>query len=164
MIPLVNVGGDKRRSLRVGAGHDKVLHTHDVVLKTDSNQTVDMFGDGHEYFSGHVPALLRTGRLILNVNTSSTLLDEHFRQLHNGCKTTMARVSISHNGPHVVHVGRLSTLLGGHTATGILLLAIMEKLCHKQVLNLIGHRVRWVVSQVGTRLVRRAGCARALPP
>jgi hypothetical protein len=52
------------------------LRTHNIGLSTDGYQTVDMLADRYKDLSSHVAALLRSRRLVLNVDTSSSLLDE----------------------------------------------------------------------------------------
>ena len=48
MIPFVDVGGDESSSLRVGSSDDEVRNSHDVVLKSDGDESVDVLGDGDE--------------------------------------------------------------------------------------------------------------------
>jgi len=48
VIPLVDVGGDESSSLRVGSSDDEVGNSHNVVLESDGDKSVDVLGDGDE--------------------------------------------------------------------------------------------------------------------
>ena len=80
------------------------LLTHDISLCANGHQPVDMLADGHQDFAGHVAALLRARRLVLNVNSRGSSLDEQSRQLHDGRQTAVTGVCIRNNGPEVVVV------------------------------------------------------------
>ncbi len=112
--------------------------THDVGLGTDGNQTVNVLADGDKDLAGHVATLLGARGLVLNVNTSSTLLNKELGELHDGGETAMAGVGIGNDGTEVVNVGELGTLALGDTETLLALLAVVEELGHEQVANLVG--------------------------
>ena len=48
VVARVDVGGDQRGGLGVGARDDEVGAAHDVALETHSNEAIDVFGDGNE--------------------------------------------------------------------------------------------------------------------
>lgn len=73
MIPVVHIRSDEGSGFRVGSSNNEVRDTHDVVLKPDRDESVDVLGDGDENLSGHVSALLGTRRLILNMDTYMTI-------------------------------------------------------------------------------------------
>lgn len=50
--------------------------THDVSLSSDSYKSVDVLADGYEHFARHVTTFLSPRRLILNMNTRSSLFYE----------------------------------------------------------------------------------------
>ncbi len=100
-----------------------------------------MFGDGHQHFTSHVPALLRSGSLVLDVNSGSTLLDEHFRELHNRSQASVTGVGISNDGTEVVDNRSFGELSISQVGASFVLFAIMEELGHEQLLNLVGYRV-----------------------
>lgn len=52
VIPLVDVGGDEGGSLRVGSSDDEVGNSHDVVLKSNGDKSVDVLRDGDENLRG----------------------------------------------------------------------------------------------------------------
>lgn len=145
VVTLVNVGGNQGGSLRVGTGDDQVLDAHNVVLQTDSDETVDVLRDGDEHLAGHVTALLGTRCLVFNVDTGGTLLNEKLGELHNGGQTTVTSVCVGDNGAEVVDVWGLGALSLGHADTGLALLAVVEQLGHEEVLDLVGDGVVGVV-------------------
>lgn len=112
--------------------------THDVSLGTDSRKTVNVFADGNQDLSGHVTTLLRSWGLVLNVNTSSTLLDEELGQLHHSSQTTMSSIRIGNDGAEVVDVGQLGSLRFGDAQALLSLLSVVEQLRHEEVADLVG--------------------------
>jgi len=112
--------------------------THDIGLSTDGDQTVDVFLDGHKHLSGHVSALLGSRGLILNVNTSSTLLDEHLGKLHDGGQTTVAGISIGDDGAKEVGGGKLGALRFGNSKALFTLLPVVEELREPEMLDFVG--------------------------
>lgn len=90
-----------------------------------------MLANGHQDFTSHVATLLCSGSLVLNVNTSSALLDEEFGKLHDSSKPTVSGVSISDDWTKIISVGHLGAVRGRYTKTFIALFAVVEQLCHK---------------------------------
>lgn len=97
------------------------------------------------------------------MNTSSTALDKHLGQLHNGSDTTVTSVSVGNDGTQIVDLGSLCTFLGGHGQTSLALLAVVEELSKEKMLNLVRNGVHRVVSKIRTGLVAGGGSGRALP-
>lgn len=81
------------------------LLTHDIRLCPDGNQAVDVLADGHKHLARHVSTLLGARRLVLDVDTRSTLLDEQLGQLHDSRQSAVARVRVGDDGAEVVDVG-----------------------------------------------------------
>jgi hypothetical protein len=78
--------------------------THDVGLRSNGYKSVDMFTDRNKNLPGHMTALLSARCLVLDMDTSSTLLDEELCKLHNGSEATMASIGVSDDGPQIVNV------------------------------------------------------------
>lgn len=97
-----------------------------------------MLANGHEDLARHVSALLCSWRLILNVNSCCSLLNEELGQLHDGRETTVTRVGIGDNGSQVVDLGKLGALRLGRTQTLLALLAVVEELRHEEMADLVG--------------------------
>jgi hypothetical protein len=91
--------------LRDYDGRDQL--THDIGLGADGDQTVDVLADRDQDFTSHVATLLGTRSLILNVNASSTLLDEELGELHDSSQTTVTSIRISNERSQEVDVGCL---------------------------------------------------------
>ena len=115
--------------------------THDVRLRADGNQPVDVLADGHQHLARHVAALLGAGRLVLDVDAGGALLDEQLGQLHDGREPAVARVGVGDDGPKEVGAGHLAALLLGRREALLALLAVVEELGHEQVLHLVRYRV-----------------------
>jgi hypothetical protein len=112
--------------------------THDISLGTDGDQSVDVLLDGDENLSGHVSALLGAWGLILNMNTSSALFDEHLGELHDGSQTTMAGISIGDDGSQEIGVGEFGSLGLGDGEAFLALLPVVEELGEPQMIDLVG--------------------------
>lgn len=117
------------------------LLTHDICLRADGNQTVDVLANRDENLSGHVTTLLRTRGLIFNVDSGSASLDEQLGQFHNSSETTMAGISIGDDGTQVVDVRQLAPLVLGGCDAFLALFPVMEQLCHEQLVYLVGDSV-----------------------
>jgi len=141
MVAVVDGGSDQGGGLGVGTGNGQEISAHDISLGTDGNQTVDVFADGNQHLTGHVATLLGTGSLVLNVNTSSTALNEELGQLHDGSQATMTGIGIGNDGTEIVDVGDVGALVlrGGDTL--LALFPVVEKLCHKELVDLAGNGV-----------------------
>lgn len=142
VVALVDVARDERCGLGVRASDGEVLDAHDIVLEADGDEAVDVLRDGNEDLSGHVSALLCPRRLVLDVDSGGTLLDEHLRELHDGGETSVSGVGIGDDGAEVVDVGGFGALGGGEVGASLALLAVVEKLGHEEVLDLAQFRVK----------------------
>ena len=171
MVARVDSAGDEGGGFGVGTGNGEevgawrrigldylrtnvgIRHwlTHDISLSADGNETVDVFADRNQDLASHVSTLLGTRRLILNVNTSSTLLDKELGELHDSCQTTVTGVCICNERSQEVDVWCLR--LVGRAETLFALLAVVEELGHEQVADLVGDGGVRVVCKIGTRLV-----------
>lgn len=97
-----------------------------------------MLADRYQHLSGHVTALLGPWGLVLDMNTSSTLLNEQLGQLHDRRQTTMSSIGICDNGSEVVNVGEFAALgfrFGGDALFP--LLSVVEKLRHEEMSDLV---------------------------
>ena len=157
------------------------MFTHDICLRSDSDQSVDMLADWHQHFTRHVSALLGPRRLIFNMNAGGTVLDEQLGQLHDGCKTTMTCVSIRNDRSEEISICNAATVGFGSGDSLFSLFAVVKELSQPQLMDLVwnsvllklseGNRDRkgaavsyhWVVSKIRRWLVRRRGGGRALP-
>lgn len=119
-----------------------------------------MFADGDQDLSGHVTTLLGTRSLVLNVNTSSTLLNEELGELHDGGETTVTSVGIGNDGSEVVEVVEVGALRLGDGETLLALLSVVEELGHEEVTDLVGDGGVGVISQIRAGLVRGRGGGR----
>lgn len=158
VVARVDVGADQRCGLCVSAGDGEEVGslravgqyllssileglrktlTHDICLRADSNETVDVLADRDEHLARHVTTLLGTRSLILNVNPSCTLLDEQFCQLHHSRQASVTCISICNDGSQVVDVQAVGALCFGCGQAFLALLAVVEKLRHEQVGNLV---------------------------
>ena len=116
-------------------------HTHDICLRTDGDQTVDVFANGHKNLSSHMATLLGTRGLVLNVDTGSTALNKKLGQLHDSGQTTVSGVSVSNDGTQVVNVCHISALLLGCRDPLLALFPVMEQLGHPELVYLVWHSV-----------------------
>ena len=135
--------------------------THDIGLSTNGNKTVDVLADRHKDLASHVSALLGTRSLVLNVNTSSTLLNEQLRELHDSGQTTVSGVCVRNKRPQEIDVRRLRLVCRAETL--FTLLAVVEQLCHEEVADLVRHGGVRVVCKIGAGLVGGRGGGTGLP-
>lgn len=145
MVSFVDVRSNERCSFRIRASDHQVGDAHDIVLKSDSHQAVDMFGDGHQHFSSHVSALLGPGSLIFNVNPSSTFLNEELGELHCGGETAVAGISIGDDRTQVIDSRSCGELRGGEVGSALALFSVVEELGLEEVLDFVGDGVIGVV-------------------
>jgi hypothetical protein len=138
VVAGVDGGGDEGGSLGVSAGNGEEISAHNIGLGSDGNETVDVLADWDQDLTGHVAALLGTRCLVLNVNTSSTLLNEELGELHDGGQTTMSGIGISNDWAEVIDVGHASAVSLGGGSTLLALLAVVEKLCHEELVHFVG--------------------------
>ena len=152
VISLVDVGGDEGSGFGVRSSDREILDSHDIVLESDSDQSVDVLGNGNENLSGHVSCkstsasaearattlrttLLRSRSLILNVDTGSTLLDKHLGQFHDGGESSVSSVGVGDNRSEVVDSGSRGSLSGSEVRSRFSLLSVVEELGHEQLLD-----------------------------
>lgn len=119
----------------------KLTHTHDVGLRADGHQTVDVLADRHENLSGHMAALLGAGSLVLDMDTSSSALHEELGQLHDRRQATVTGIGVSNDGTQIVHIRHVGTLLLRGCHTLLALFPIMEQLRHEELVDLVGDSV-----------------------
>lgn len=144
---MVDGGCDEGGGLGVGTGDGQEVRAHDIGLCANGNQTVDVLADGNEDLAGHVAALLGAGGLIFDVDTGSTTLNEQLGQLHHSGQTAVSGVGISNDGSQVVDVGNVSSLACRGSNALLALFAVMEELCHEQLVHLARHGVLCVTCQ-----------------
>ena len=116
----------------------RIEHTHNISLCSNSNKTVDVLADWHQDLSRHMSALLGSWSLILNVNTSSALLNEQLGQLHDRSQPTMSSISIGDDWSEVIDVGEFGPIgFRGGCNTFFSLLAVVKKLGLEKMLDLV---------------------------
>lgn len=113
MIPPINRRRNQRRSLGVRPPHHHQLRPHHIRLRAARNQPINMLAHRHHDFPAHVPALLRAGRLVLDVDARRAGLDEELGQLHRRGDAAVARVGVGDDGAEEVGVRRGTALGGG---------------------------------------------------
>ena len=163
VIAVVDGRGDESRGFGIGSGNSKKIDAHDICLSTDGHESVDVLADWDENFASHVSTLLGTWHLILNVNTSCTLLNEELGELHHSSQTAVSSVSISDNWSKEVGVGKLRTLTWRSAEAFLALLAVVEELGHEEVVHLVRDSGVWVICKIWTWLIGAGGSARGLP-
>jgi len=147
VVARVDVARDERRSLRIGARDDEALDAHDVELKSDRDEPIDVLLDGDEHLARHVTALFRARCLVLDVDSRGTLFDEKLCEFH-GCRdTAMASVRVCYDGAEIVDCRGRGKLGIAHTRTLFALLAVVEELSGEEVLNLARYSVVGVISE-----------------
>lgn len=139
VVARIDCRCDEGGSFRIGTGNSQEITTHDVGLGSDSDQTVDVLADRYQDLSCHVSAFLCSWCLVLDVNTSSTLLNEQFREFHDGCQSTVTGICISDDGSQVVNLAQLRTVGLGCSDALLALLSIVEQLRLEKVANLVGN-------------------------
>jgi hypothetical protein len=123
----------------VGEIWGKTKLTHDVSLRPNGNQTVNMLLNRDKDLAGHMTTLFCAGGLILNVNSCGTLLDKELGELHDSSETTMSGVGIRDNWAKVVNVEEIGALFLGDAKTLLALFTIVEELGHEEMANLVGN-------------------------
>jgi hypothetical protein len=112
--------------------------THNISLRPNSNQTIDMFANRNQDLPSHMPALLRPRRLVLNMDTRSTLLNKQLGQFHDGSQASMSRISVGDDGAQVIDVGELGAVgFRGGCDPFFALLAVVEELRLEEVLHFV---------------------------
>ena len=108
---------------------------------------------------GHMSTFLRSMGLVLHMDPCGSTFDKHFREFHDGGEAAVAGIRVSDNWTKEVYEGGLCTILGRHVSSRRTLLAIVEKLCHKEMFHLsrlAGHGERdrlpyWERCPLGSR-------------
>mmetsp|Transcript_57836 Transcript_57836/g.124422 ORF Transcript_57836/g.124422 Transcript_57836/m.124422 type:complete len:527 (+) Transcript_57836:292-1872(+) len=163
VVNRVNVRIQQSGCLSISTRNQNQRGVQDVRLQPARNQTLNVLATSHQHLTTHVATLLRSGFLILDVDAASAVLNEHLGQLHGGSQAAVSRVRISNDGVQVVHNGGLRAFLRSHASALLVLLAVVEQLGPKQLINLVRHGVVRVVRNVRAGLVRRRGSRAALP-
>ena len=153
VVAGVDGGGDESGGFGVRTSDGEEVAAHDIGLGTDGNKPVDVFADGDEDFASHVSALLCSRSLVLDMNTSSTLLNEQFCELHDCRETTVTSIGIGDDWTKEVGVCEVLALGGRGGESFMALLAVVEELCHEEMLYLVGDGSVWVVCKIGTGLI-----------
>lgn len=153
VIAMIDSRCDESGRFRIRSSHSEEIDAHDVCLSTNGHEPVNVLTHGDENLASHVSALLGTRHLILNVNTSCTLLHEELGELHHSSQTTVSGVSISDNGSEVIDVVELRSLARWGAEALFALLAVVEQLSHEQVVHLVGNSGIWVICKIWTGLV-----------
>lgn len=73
------------------------------------------------------------------MNASSTLLNEELGELHDRSQTSMSSIRIGDDWAKKISVRDIRTVGLGGRESFFALLAIVEKLCHEKVANLVGY-------------------------
>merc|ERR1719450_1355450 len=148
MIDGVHVRIDHSCSLRVGAPDDDQRGVQNVRLEAAGDQPLAMLRGGNQDLATHVAALLGAGLLVLDMDTSCAILDEHLSELHGCCQSSMARVGICDNGVEIVNGRGGCALVGRHAATCLKLLTVMETLSPEELVNFVWHSVVGIVGNI----------------
>mmetsp|Transcript_119792 Transcript_119792/g.350263 ORF Transcript_119792/g.350263 Transcript_119792/m.350263 type:complete len:215 (-) Transcript_119792:69-713(-) len=122
-----------------------------------------MLPSGNQDLTPHVAALLGPRLLVLDVDASRAILNEHLGELHGGRKPAVASVGVGNDGIEVVNDFGLGALLWRHAAALLVLLPVVEELRAEELVHLVWHRVVGVVSHVRPWLIRRRGRRARLP-
>mmetsp|Transcript_50853 Transcript_50853/g.147638 ORF Transcript_50853/g.147638 Transcript_50853/m.147638 type:complete len:261 (+) Transcript_50853:1210-1992(+) len=163
MVGGVDIRVQHGGGLGISAPDNNEWGVENVCLEAGGNQALSLLVCGHQDLTAHVPALLRTRLLVLNVYPRRAILNKHFRQLHDGCEPTMARVCICHYGIKVIYEGGLGPLFRCPAAPLLILPTVVELLCAEELIYLVGDRVVGVVRNIGPWLVGRRGRGAGLP-
>mmetsp|Transcript_70195 Transcript_70195/g.106202 ORF Transcript_70195/g.106202 Transcript_70195/m.106202 type:complete len:552 (-) Transcript_70195:293-1948(-) len=159
VVAGVLVGLDQLRGLRVGARHDHRLRAHDVALQPRRHQPVDVLARRHQHLPAHVPALLRPVPLVLEVDPRRPRVHHALRQPHHRRHPAVPGVAVRDDRPQVV--GAVVERARGPLR--LELLAVVELLSAEEPVNVLRHRVKRVVGEVGARLVDGRVVRRRLP-
>mmetsp|Transcript_35335 Transcript_35335/g.80257 ORF Transcript_35335/g.80257 Transcript_35335/m.80257 type:complete len:443 (-) Transcript_35335:520-1848(-) len=157
VVPGVVVGVHHAGGLGVRPAHDDERGVEDVRLQPRGDEALDLLAGGDQHLAAHVPALLGTRLLVLDVDASRTRLDEHLRQLHDSGESAMAGVGIGDDGVEEVHHRGRGPLLGRPAAALLVLLPVVELLRPEELVHLVRHRVVRVVGHVRPWLVGGRG-------
>lgn len=113
--------------------------THDISLRPNSNQTINMLRDRHQNLPSHMPTLLGPRRLVLDMDTRGALLHKQLRELHDCGQAAVARIGVGDDRAQVVDVGQLEAVGFGFRHDALFaLLAVVEELRHEEVVDFVG--------------------------
>lgn len=105
-----------------------------------------MLADRYKHFARHVTALLSTRRLVFDMYTGRSILDEQFGKLHDRREAAVACVSVGYHWPKKVRVRYASSLVFRDRQTFFALFTIVEELGEEKLVDLIGNGVLSLVS------------------
>lgn len=129
--------GEEKGGGRAG-GKKEERQTHNIGLRPYSNQPINMFTNWNQNLPRHMSTLLRPRRLILNMNTSSSLLNEEFCELHDGSESSVSGISVCDDGAEVVDIGEFRTIGFGFCGYAFFtLFAVVEELGHEEMANFV---------------------------
>jgi hypothetical protein len=93
-----------------------------------------MFADRNQHFSSHMTTLLRPWRLVFDVYSRCSLLDEQLCELHHCSQSTVPGICVCDDGTEVVDVCEFGPFgFGFRGYTFFALLTVVEKLGHEEV-------------------------------
>ena len=156
MISTIDRRSNQRRRLTIRSRDSQQIHAHDIRLRADRDEPVDVLADRHEDFAGHVPAFLGAGGLVLDVDAGGALFDEELGEFHDGCETAVAGVGVGDEGTHVIDIRNIGSLLFRRSQAFFALFAVVEELRHEEMLDFVWDSVHGVVGEIGRRLVGTA--------
>ena len=153
-VALVDVGGDQRRGLGVGAGDDDGRDVRDVGRQPRRRQRADVLLGRDEHLATEMAALLLRGQLVLPVRTGDTGVDHRLLQLVDVQRATEAGLAVGDDRRQPVVHGRvaldLGDLVGAHQR-------VVDPAHH------LRHRVGRVEALVGVGLAGQVGVTGDLP-
>jgi hypothetical protein len=122
------------------------LLTHDICLRSNCHESVDVFGYWNQYLARHMTALFGAGSLIFNVNAGSSSLDEELGQLHDCGQTAVASIGVGNDRSQIINVRDLVALILWSSHPLFSLFPVMEELCHEQLIDFVGHGILGLLS------------------
>ena len=153
-VTLVDVGGDQRSCLGVGAGDDDRRDVGDVRCQTRRGQGTDVLLGGDQNLAAEVAALLLRGELVFPVHACGAGHDHGLLQLVGVQCATEAGFGVGHDRCDPVLDGRVALDLGD-------LVGAQE--CVVDATDYRRHRVGRVEALVRVRVAREVGVAGDLP-
>src|SRR5271156_1971786 len=107
-----------------------------------------MLADRNEDFASQMTAFLSTMELVLEVNSSSSILGKQLCKLQDCRQPSVTGITISYDRPHVINIRSSLPFVDGHLSASIEMLPVMHLLSLEQPLDLVWYRVIRVVSKV----------------
>lgn len=148
VVDDVGVVVDELGAQSVGSGDDNEVVAHDVGLETGSDESLDVLLGGDDDLACHVTAFLGAGSLVFNVDTGGTGFDHELGELHHGGDSSEPGITIGDDGAEVVDSLGLGALVGGHSGSGLVLLAVVEQEGLEQLVDFVGDGVHGVIGEV----------------